>query len=644
MKLIFLLSTLFVCVILNAQTRYDVRSGAEFVAAQEMASAGDSIVWAPGIYTNTRMDIDKDGLIVTAEPYGAAFFTGVSRAVINANNITFSGFQYVGGFIGTLDVVRVFGSDVLITHVNIQNYTSFKYLVVDEESRRTTISYCNFENRLNLDDKNILSILVDDEPGFHKIQHCSFKNFDGTGGDQGIEPIRIGVSTQAHLDSRTLVEYCYFTRCSGDGEIISHKARQNVYRYNTFEDNPQGELVLRHGDEGIVYGNFFLNSMGGIRIREGSNHFVFNNYFQGLHRRTIYLMNDPVDPLSDIHIYHNTIVDSEEVILGGAGANAPTNVTIANNIFINPRDQLLEEQTGEENWLNNLSLGPLGIDRPSSGLSETDPGLFENTEGYLQPESDSPVINAAGVGYPEVPLYPGMDYDNEITLDLMKESRPANIDGQAIGASEFSSTVTVQPHATEMNTGPSYLFDKVVDYVTANASTLFIEDEGERLFVWVSSNIDWEVMSNDDWITTEMSSGSGDERLIITIAANEVNVRRMGSLSITGGTQTVTINVNQDPGELVSVHDNLENDVVMFPNPTEGQIKLSNLPSGSYSSQVEVVDINGKTVFSNEYLILDRELVIDVENLTTGTYLINAKFSTLDAAVIGEMTRQVVKN
>ena len=55
-------------------------------------------------------------------------------------------------------------------------------------------------------------------------------------------------------------------------------------------------------------------------------------------------------------------------------------------------------------------------------------------------------------------------------------------------------------------------------------------------------------------------------------------------------------------------------------------------------------DSNGKTVFSNEYLILDRELVIDVENLTTGTYLINAKFSTLDAAVIGEMTRQVVKN
>jgi len=153
-------------------------------------------------------------------------------------------------FIGTLDVVRIYGSDVLITQINIQNYTSYKYLRVYEESRRTTISYCNFENRLNLDDQNILSILVDDEPGYHKIQYCSFKNFDGLGADQGIEPIRIGVSSQGDLDSRTLVEYCYFTRCNGDGEIISHKSRQNVYRYNTFENNPYSELVLRHGDEG----------------------------------------------------------------------------------------------------------------------------------------------------------------------------------------------------------------------------------------------------------------------------------------------------------------------------------------------------------------------------------------------------------
>jgi len=128
MKNPILFSFLFLSVLVSAQTRYDVSSAEEFSEAQEQASTGDSIVWASGIYLNTRMDIDKDGLIVTTESYGTVLFTGVSRVVINADDITFSGFQYVGGFIGNLDVIRVFGSDVLITHINIQNYTSHKYL------------------------------------------------------------------------------------------------------------------------------------------------------------------------------------------------------------------------------------------------------------------------------------------------------------------------------------------------------------------------------------------------------------------------------------------------------------------------------------------------------------------------------------
>ena len=644
MKILLLFSSLFLSVLVIAQTRYDVSSQSAFNTAQDLANAGDTIVWEQGTYSDIRMDIDKDGLIVTAEPYGTVLFTGVSRVVINGDDITFSGFQYVGGFVPTLDVIRVYGSDVLITQVNIQNYTSFKYLRVYEESRRTTISYCNFENRLNLDDQNILSILVDDEPGYHKIQYCSFKNFDGIGNDQGIEPIRIGVSSQGDLDSRTLVEYCYFTQCNGDGEIISHKSRQNVYRYNTFENNPVAELVLRHGDEGIVYGNFFLNNMGGIRIREGSNHFVYNNYFEGLNSRAIFLQNDPSDPLSDIHIYHNTIIDSDEFRLGGNGNNPPTNVIIANNVFTDPRAQLFDEDTGNETWIGNLSFGTLGINSPSTGLSNTDPELVENTEGYFQPASNSPVTAAASVGYPAVPLYPGMDYDNEILFDLMKEPRPVSMADRAIGASEFSSTINVQPHVNEMNTGPSYLFDNLVNYVAANVSQLYIGGEGENRSIMISSNIDWTVMSSTGWISTNLSAGSGDAQLNITIDANEENVNRSGTLTITGGTQSVTIEVYQDSGGPVGVLENLKSEVLLFPNPTDGSVKLSNLPLGIYSSRVELVDLIGRRLFSKEYRIDNHELVIDLDKLVPGTYLLKIKFMRQNGAVYSELTRRVVRN
>ena len=644
MKILLVFPLLFLSVLTSAQTRYDVSSGSEFSSAQAQAIAGDTIAWVPGTYSNTRMDIDKDGLIVTADPYGTVLFTGVSRVVINADDVTFSGFQYVGGFIGTLDVIRIFGSDVLITQVNIQNYTSHKYLVVDEESRRTTISYCNFENRLNSDDKNILSVLVDDEPGFHKLQHCSFKNFDGIGKDQGIEPIRIGVSTQAHLDSRTLVEYCYFTECSGDGEIISHKARQNVYRYNTFENNPVGELVLRHGDEGIIYGNFFLNNKGGIRIREGSDHYIYNNYFDGINERAIWLMNDPADPVSDVHIYHNTIINSENVRLGGDGSNPPTNVTFANNVFANPIDELFNMETGDETWINNLSFGDLGFDNPSTGITEIDPMLYENGEGFFQPESDSPVITSAIDGYPAVPLFEGMEYDNEILLDLMKESRPVSITDRAIGASEFLSTSIVQPHATELNTGPSYLFDNLVDYLAANASQFFIGEEGESRSISISSNMDWTVViDSTDWISTDVSSGTGDSQLNITIDANEQNLRRSGTLTITGGTESVTILVNQDADQTTSVIDITDSEVLLFPNPTDGRINLQNLPSATTSSLIELVSLDGQRIFSKEYRIVNNELVLDLDKVLPGTYVLNIKLMSQNGTVDTELSGKLVR-
>lgn len=632
MKLINLFSFLFLNLLLSAQTIYDVSSSEEFDIAQEQASAGDTIAWKPGTYSNTRMDINKEGLIVTAKPFGTVLFTGVSRAVINADNISFSGFQYIGGFIGNLHVIRVFGSDVLITQVNIQNYTCHKYLLMDKTCRNNTISYCNFENRLNKANQNILSVLVDEEPGYHKIQHCSFKNFVGIGKDEGVEPIRIGVSTQGELDSRTLVEYCYFTQCNGDGEIISHKSRQNVYRYNTFENNPVAELVLRHGDEGIIYGNFFLNNMGGIRVREGSDHFIYNNYFEGLNKRAIYLMNDPVDPLSNIHIYHNTIIDSEEVIFGGNGNDPPTNVIIANNVFTNPRDVLTVAKSGKETWINNISFGDFGIDYPSSGINSIDPNLLENAEGFLQPEVNSPVIGAASDGYPFVPLYDGMDYDNEILVDLMNEPRPVLITDRAIGASEFSSTVNVKPHATEMNTGPSYLFENLVNYLAANASQFFIGEEGESKSIMISSNMDWIVKDSTDWISTDLSSGSGDAQLNITIDPNEENVSRMGTLTITGGSELVTIVVNQEADHTVNVLEVFDSKVRLSPNPATTIVAIEG--AEKYDA-VSVFDQSGKKLMHRK---VNNDLEsLDISELQSGIYIV--KFEGLDKPYVSRIIK-----
>ncbi|MEQ8714875.1 MAG: chondroitinase-B domain-containing protein [Cyclobacteriaceae bacterium] len=475
-----------------AQTRYNVSSQAEFDNAHDQANPHDTIVWVSGTYADIFMDITVDGLTIWPSTNGSVIFNGASKVEIHSDDILFSGFQYVGGDIGDDHVIRIWGSNVLITQINIQDYTSYKYLIIDEDSRRTTVSYSNFENRLNLDDQNILSILVDDEPGYHKVQYCSFKNFEGTGNDLGIEPVRIGVSTQAHLNSRSTVEYCYFTNCDGDGEMISNKAAQNVIRYNTFVDNSKAELVLRHGDDAIVYGNFFINNMGGVRVREGSGHYIYNNYFEGLDRRAIYLQNDPSDPLSDIHIYHNTIINSQEFILGGDGSNPPLNVTIANNIFSDPQDDLFEDATGNETWISNMYFGSLGISQ-TEGLVNADPLLAVNDMGYYQLDTESPATNAAEGGYPDIPLFEGMDYDSELALDLMKQMRPTVITSRTIGASE-PSAIRVHPHATEENTGPDYFREsEVITSVSdvVRASVIYPNPGNDRLKIELpGSNVD----------------------------------------------------------------------------------------------------------------------------------------------------------
>ena len=203
---------IFLTQTVNAEV-FKVSSQSEFNSAQSSAAMNDSILWESGTFSDIYMNITKNHLFIAAEELGQTIFNGNSKVKVSSDYITIQGFQYIGGDVGTSDVFSIYGSHCHFTQINIRAYRSYKYLRIREEGQYNRVTYCNFENRLNLADQNILSILVDNNnPGYNKVQYCSFKNFEGEGNDMGVEPIRIGVSTQADFISRSLVEYCYFTR------------------------------------------------------------------------------------------------------------------------------------------------------------------------------------------------------------------------------------------------------------------------------------------------------------------------------------------------------------------------------------------------------------------------------------------------
>ncbi|MEL7064867.1 MAG: chondroitinase-B domain-containing protein, partial [Bacteroidota bacterium] len=136
MKPLYLLFFSFFCsflFVIDVQaTVYTVASQEAFDNAHDDAGANDSIIWKAGTYQDIYMLVDRNDLFIASEELGQTIFNGDSRVRINGDHITLEGFQYVGGDIGTSDVISIYGSDILIHQINIRAYTSYKYLRIRE--------------------------------------------------------------------------------------------------------------------------------------------------------------------------------------------------------------------------------------------------------------------------------------------------------------------------------------------------------------------------------------------------------------------------------------------------------------------------------------------------------------------------------
>ena len=612
--------------------KFMVNSQTTFNNAHSNAAAGDSIVWAPGTFEDIEMDIEKSNLVIMAEESGETTFSGASQADISGSYITFQGFQYLDGNIGNGHVINTSGSYNHFTQLNIKDYTSYKYFIIRSECRYNRVTYCNFEHRVNTADQNILSILVDDNiPGYHKIQYCSFKNFDGNGNDEGVEPIRIGLSTQGEFISRSIVEFCYFTQCNGDGEIISNKARQNVFRYNTFEDNPVAELVLRHGDEGVVYGNFFLDGKGGVRVREGQHHVIFNNYFSGLTDRSIYLQNEDSDPLDDINIAFNTFINTAEIRLGGNGNDKPTNVVFSNNIFTNPMDDHFDNPTGTEDWFGNIRIGSLGIS-VTGGFSTVNPELELNSDGFYELSETSPAIDAAQSGYPSLPNFAEMNIDFPIIFDLSRQLRPLDTNLKDVGCSEFPHNSPVRPIATEDNTGPSYLWDNQAFFLRIN-----LEGFG-------AVSLDLPLAQYPDGTEVTLTA-LPSENYLFTEWSGDINATINSTLIIMDGHKEVTAHFD-DPTGLNNTQIKKESLAKVFPNPIDEEINLSFNLENQGLIEVELFDNSGKkvkTLLSQNFQKGNHSINQNVKNLPSGIYHLYFKKQTKGSNSIEVQVLKLIK-
>lgn len=455
------LLSLFTFVESNGAT-INVTSVTALQTAINKASSGDVFILANGIYLNNTLNIDKNNITVKSATPGGVFLNGTNDININGNSITFSGFQFTSGDIGTSILIEVNGNNNVLTQLNFSGYYAQKYIRIKDGSQYNQITYCNMEKKPAAAALGC-TIQISTSPtviGYHKIRYCSFQDYEGIGGDYGNEPIRIGLSTENANKSRAIVEYCYFNNTGlGDSESVSIKCQENTIRFCTFTNQQDAMLVFRNGDNNVAYSNFFINA-GGIRVKEANNVFCYNNYFEnsgvGSSADAVtYIYDTTTYPvvLNNINFIHNTFYNCGTIDLGGSG---PTNNTWANNIFFKSSGAIFSNANSGTTWLGNIRQGTLGISIPS-GMTNINPLLVTNADGYKGLSVSSPAIDAASSVYPSILDIAVINDDPSLLFDGGGKSRPTTIALKDVGSDEFTSGGTTNHPLTVSEVGPSYL-------------------------------------------------------------------------------------------------------------------------------------------------------------------------------------------
>ena len=257
------------------------------------------------------------------------------------------------------------------------------------------------------------------------------------------EPVRLGHADATEKLGNHLLEGNLTYQASADDEIWSIKADWVVVRYNRFfecsalDGTGNGALNNRRGDHTRIYGNHFdgngVAGTGGVTVDEGEGVWVVFNYFDDLASTS---SNRPGGIICEVQdaaaeqvirpvVAYNTLSECGRPVRfgrdrGGSFTFHPLDPRCFNNFIVNETRAMNFEaidvvETGVGtyptlvsggNWVYfTVGSGSVGDDPNLEG--STDPTTTTNTDGFLIPDTGSPLLSAADLdidGYvkPEV--------------------------------------------------------------------------------------------------------------------------------------------------------------------------------------------------------------------------------------------------
>ena len=395
--LILFIVAFLVTNLLNAKS-YKISSIDEFNKLTKVVVPGDELILADGVWKDVDLIFKGKGtakkhISLQAEHPGSVLIEGQSCLSLSGEYLDVKGLVFKNGFSPKEAVINFQTSPKEYAyHCTVSECVIDKFNQSVREKtdhwiilwgKYNTVSNCYFGGKTNLGCTFI--VCPNDSNSIHNKHHI-YRNYFGPRarlGSNGGESIRIGTGEVCTLSSETVVEENYFEHCNGEVEIISNKSCNNQFINNTFYES-EGSLVLRHGNNALVKGNWFVGNgkpfTGGVRvINEG--HSIINNYFYKLRgdefRSPLTIMNAiPDSPPTGYAAVKNVLIANNSwydcalpwnFCVGVGERNrivTPQNVQIINNIVDCPNDSVLSksyDKTDGFSFVNNLMISKKGL-------------------------------------------------------------------------------------------------------------------------------------------------------------------------------------------------------------------------------------------------------------------------------------------
>mgnify|MGYP000029206818 CR=1 FL=1 len=447
------------------------------------------------------------------------------------------------------------------------------------------------------------------------------------------ETIRIGTSSYQMVNSNVTIHNNYFVQSDGENEIITNKSKGNTITNNTFR-RCRGSLVLRHGSNATVDGNIFLgenvDGNGGIRITD-SNHNITNNYIQdcitvqdqakwnngftfigGSANADVACTSDNVSngyqKSENINVSNNTLVNTNAPLFYNIdkGSTDPTGTVNNNLIYFEASNANLSDVISGD---TNTSYSDLGTTLTYSGNIYAGTTLGATNVGF----SKELGITATANG--ELFRFSGNAATNKGANLGSYTATTDTMVGYGIGAcftNNLGEEITDGDCTIEVS--ESLTVSSLESY-TAAASSKEVN---------VTANVSWTAIANDNWISINTTSGTGNATVTVSVSENTETTSRTGSVTfsqIAGGDDIVrTLTVNQEGARL--------SDLYTLINSGENGAPVS---IHSYSKQQ---DNGGKTNYAANTLDknFSTQWTADDGDLITGDYKGDGEFVIFDLA------------